>query len=40
VLTPEQLKLYRESELKKLVFTRDELAQQKAMMQLLKSDGK
>lgn len=40
VLTPEQLKLYRKSELKKLVLTRDRLAQEKAKMQLLKSDGK
>ena len=40
VLTPEQLKLYRKSELKKLVFTRDNLAQEKAKMQLLKSEGK
>jgi hypothetical protein len=39
VLTPEQIKLYRESELKKLVATRDNLARAKAMMQLLKSDG-
>jgi len=40
VLTPEQLKLYRESELKKLVKTRDLQAQQKAMMQLLNSEDK
>lgn len=40
VLTPEQLKLYRESELKKLVKIRDLQAHQKAMMQMLKTDGK
>lgn len=40
VLTPEQLKRYREGELKKLIMARDNLAKDNAMMQLLKSTGK